>query len=320
MSEDRVLRERYDKLARAIDRETNQPTTFKTARQLVQVYDGGSLPTTAGKFFLSHPVQVTGSENEGETPTYDADTDAAVPVLVLGKPAVDGDLLVASSVGGRWVAEKGDTTPATYSQAFIIVCCNGAVYSGRSLTVSVYNNSDTTLLASGSTSAGGLTLSWLSGGTLPLHLRLSGQSAGYDAYDSTFFPSLFPISFGPSVASGSLCCGCCEPVTPSQTVTASFTSFGVTKTLTLTSNHTNSFGAASKCKFAGSAFFGSFSLELMFDSSTFQLYYSEGGGSGCGPGPIAANAGHTCVPINFTFGTATNICGAGFKGPVTVTG
>ena len=101
----RLLRERLDALGRDVNINTGLPGTFKSARQLVQVYDDGSIPTTAGVFYLTHPVDVTGTEEEGNAGTITIDTDTTIPVLVLNEPPRTGDMLVATSVGGRWVAE-----------------------------------------------------------------------------------------------------------------------------------------------------------------------------------------------------------------------
>ena len=76
---------------------------------LGQVYDGGAIPTSGSdRVYLTHPVELDGSESEGSAGTAAADTTRSVPVVVLGSaiPAV-GDVLIAYSVGGRWVAERG---------------------------------------------------------------------------------------------------------------------------------------------------------------------------------------------------------------------
>ncbi len=85
-----------------------RPRPFATPRYLGQVYNGGAMPSSTGKWFLTHPVAIDGAETEGASGTVTADTSTSVPVLVIGStvPSV-GDVLVAHHVGGRWVAERG---------------------------------------------------------------------------------------------------------------------------------------------------------------------------------------------------------------------
>lgn len=71
------------------------------------VYSGGSFPTSAGRYHLTRPVAVSGTESEGSTPTLTVDSASSVPVLVLDGPMSVGDYLVADAVDGRWVSTKG---------------------------------------------------------------------------------------------------------------------------------------------------------------------------------------------------------------------
>ena len=81
------------------------------AGRLVKVYSGGSIPTTVPAFFLTHPVGLGGTEDEGDVPTQTEDTAETIPVYVLGPDApVAGDLLAAHATGGRWVAWFGAGT------------------------------------------------------------------------------------------------------------------------------------------------------------------------------------------------------------------
>ena len=109
----RLLRERLDALGRDVDVGTSLPGTFKSARQLVQIYDGGSMPGTANAFYLANPLDITGTEAEGDAGVQNADTDTTIAVLVLGRPPAAGDILTAYSVGGRWVAERPGAQPVT---------------------------------------------------------------------------------------------------------------------------------------------------------------------------------------------------------------
>jgi hypothetical protein len=104
--ETRILRDRNAAYTRALDRASSE-SSFKTARQFVQIYNGGSMPTVVDRVYFTHPVIVSGTEIEGGTATTSVDTATTVPVVVLGQVPSIGDMLVAFAVGGRWVAERG---------------------------------------------------------------------------------------------------------------------------------------------------------------------------------------------------------------------
>jgi hypothetical protein len=73
-----------------------------------QIYTDKTLPTDCGVIYMTRPVRIGGAETEGSAGTIVADGTRSVPVIVLctsQRPLV-GDVLVAHSVGGRWVAEK----------------------------------------------------------------------------------------------------------------------------------------------------------------------------------------------------------------------
>jgi hypothetical protein len=106
----RILRHRHDDLQLDIDQAIRTPTP-RTDRMLVQIYDGGhvpsSMPTSVPGMFLGHPVELSGDECEGCTAGQSVDSDTSIPVVVLGPGVpVAGDKLVTVSTGGRWVAEK----------------------------------------------------------------------------------------------------------------------------------------------------------------------------------------------------------------------
>ena len=113
-AEARALRARADALDDAIDREASGFRPIAAARRLVQVYDGGSLPTAANRVYLTRPVELDGGEVEGGSATPDVDGSTSIPVVVLHNAAVAGDLLPATAVGGRWVAEKGKPKSSGY--------------------------------------------------------------------------------------------------------------------------------------------------------------------------------------------------------------
>ena len=107
---DRILRQRIIEQNNALDRVASSVRPYSSARQLVQVYDGGAIPAAVPRVYLTHPVIATGSEAEGTVATLTADTATTVPVVVLNSVPAVGDYLTAYSVGGRWVSEE--TTPS----------------------------------------------------------------------------------------------------------------------------------------------------------------------------------------------------------------
>lgn len=100
------MNDRIAELRDAIDRRMSR-RGIATHRQLVQVYDGGSIPTAVPAMFLARPVGIDVAEAEGATSTITPDTSQTIPVLVLGPevPAA-GDNLLATVISGRWLAEK----------------------------------------------------------------------------------------------------------------------------------------------------------------------------------------------------------------------
>jgi hypothetical protein len=101
----RVVRNRQGSLCAAIDGAPGVPE-IAAARRLVSVYNGGNMPTQPDHVFLTHPVELDGFEVEAGPASTNVDTSATIPVVVLWNAPQVADLLVASSVGGRWVAER----------------------------------------------------------------------------------------------------------------------------------------------------------------------------------------------------------------------
>lgn len=64
MDDSRILRDRQAAARAAIDRAAAVPGVA-AARRLVQVYDGGAMPTAADRVYLTHPVELDGAETEG---------------------------------------------------------------------------------------------------------------------------------------------------------------------------------------------------------------------------------------------------------------
>jgi hypothetical protein len=64
------------------------------------------LPTAAGLYFATHPLDITGNEIEGGSATLTTNSDITIFVDIIGRPAAVGDLVLARWVGYRWVAVR----------------------------------------------------------------------------------------------------------------------------------------------------------------------------------------------------------------------
>jgi hypothetical protein len=125
------LRERILVLDEALDQLTGRGRPFGSARMLGQVYNGGAMPNVVPAVYLTHPLQVTGSESEGAAGTAQVDTSTTVPVVVFGHVPSVGDYLNATAAGGRWVAGAGGITcPVT-----VCVTCTGTAIPGATVTI-----------------------------------------------------------------------------------------------------------------------------------------------------------------------------------------
>jgi len=128
----RQLRARHDDLAELADRALRR-SAGGAARRLIQIYDGGAIPTAPDHYFLSYPVELDGSEIEGGGGTPVVDTTQTIVVDVIGHKPAAGDLLVAYAVGGRWVAQGGGASGS------ITVPCSPCAIRKTDLTVSWTN-------------------------------------------------------------------------------------------------------------------------------------------------------------------------------------
>jgi hypothetical protein len=81
---ERVIRARHFALADAVDRLT-PGSGSGAARRLVQIFDGGAMPTLPGHFYLSHPVEVGGAEVEGGSASPVVDNSRRFPWSSLAK-------------------------------------------------------------------------------------------------------------------------------------------------------------------------------------------------------------------------------------------
>jgi hypothetical protein len=191
----RVIRDRQEFLRAAMDRAGRMPP-IGAARQLVSVYNGGSMPTQPDHIFLTHPVELDGSEVEGGLASTNVNTSATIPVVVLwGAPQV-GDLLVATSVGGRWVAERAVGGRTTIC---LTVCSPAIPVYGAVVTI---KNGSTTV-ASGTTGTGGCVTLPVAG-TYTVQVQVGGTSV-YSAVRSLAADGTTTIALASN--SGMVCCG-----------------------------------------------------------------------------------------------------------------
>jgi len=142
MIDDRVERLRHQDLADLVDRALGQ-VMAGTPRRLVQVYNGGAMPSEPDHFYLTNPAYLNGAETEGGTGSPSVDTSQTIVVDVLGKAPSAGDYLTAYAVGGRWVAEL--TTTQTGKGCIQFLGCNRSTLQG--VTVRFYDHNGGTLLA-----------------------------------------------------------------------------------------------------------------------------------------------------------------------------
>jgi hypothetical protein len=140
-SDFRVLRARHADLAGQVGRAIPFGSSG-TPRRLVQIDNGGSMPSSPDHYFLAFPIELDGAEIEGGTGTSVADASQPMIVDVLGHAPSAGDILTAYAVGGRWVAEKGASSTSSLT-------CSPCNIPAQNLTLSwvnvIFGNGSTTL-------------------------------------------------------------------------------------------------------------------------------------------------------------------------------
>lgn len=116
-----------------------------------KVYDAGSLPTTPGKFYAVHPVNLSGLGSsskmpvEGDTLDYSVDTSTTLLFHVTGStnPVVD-DLLVGHYVGnGIWISERMHVTTTPPIAQNCGPCTGGNIGVPQTLTLTFANSGGT---------------------------------------------------------------------------------------------------------------------------------------------------------------------------------
>lgn len=199
MNDLRVLRDRQAASLAMIDRAQAGGPSAGAARIALSVFDGGNLPTSGDHFALGHPVDFSCPETETTPCPPTVDTNTVVPFVPLRNPVQVGDIVAATSVGGRWVAEKGGCTP----KVCVSVLCPGApsmpIYGA---TVNVLQGGAT--IATCTTGADGCcTLAGLASGTYTVQVVYNG-SVQYSA-SRTIGCATTGILLGSGA--GLVCCG-----------------------------------------------------------------------------------------------------------------
>lgn len=141
---------------------------------------GGSVPATTGAYFLVHPVDVAGAENEGGVGLYTTGA-AEIPVYVTGAVVpVAGDPLICRFVGHRWVAQKDSPTVACGSLCVTVPGCSGNL-TGAFVSISLGGTLIGTAITSGQVSAVPMGINHGSGYTSPPAVTISGDGSGATA-------------------------------------------------------------------------------------------------------------------------------------------
>ena len=126
------IRRRQDDLREQIEAQS-PGMAEESPKRLVCVFAEHTIPTTTGVYFAARPVDVLGSESEGEPGTLTTSTDTMYVYVIGSKAPVEGEYLTAHFVGNRWVAERMNKGPAG---VFIPGCPCASVPETLTMTVS----------------------------------------------------------------------------------------------------------------------------------------------------------------------------------------
>jgi hypothetical protein len=192
----RIIRQRQAAMEATSDCAKPQPA-FRSARQLVQVYNAGSMPTTPDHFFACHPATLDGAEQEGGTSTPLVDNTVTLFVDFLHAVPSAGDFAVATAVGsGRWVSDRKSGT----TSICLTVCSGVPVYSA---TIQLWTTgSNSSLVASCTTTTSGC-CSFTQTGSYIVKVYVSGTLE----YSATRTLNRATISIALSSGSNVVCCG-----------------------------------------------------------------------------------------------------------------
>lgn len=99
---DRTLRERQNEAANLLDR--SAPATIVcSAAMVAQTFTKDVYPAGPGTFYACHPILITGTEGEGDSPTFTVDTDTTIYVLNVGSSTPPSGTKIVCHLGsGRW--------------------------------------------------------------------------------------------------------------------------------------------------------------------------------------------------------------------------
>jgi hypothetical protein len=103
MNDLRILRERQLAASTALDRSEAAADPYGAASMVVITTTVSSYPTASVAFYACNPELLTGSETEGSTPTFTADTSTVVYALNVGSAIPpNGTKVVIHAGSGRW--------------------------------------------------------------------------------------------------------------------------------------------------------------------------------------------------------------------------
>ena len=105
----RTIQDRQADLSRLIDR-VRRGSSEGTAMTLLQLYNGGAVPSSANKVYLGNPVTIGFTDQENAVPTIQVDETRSIPVIMTDSAGVIGDIVPAAYTGADWVAAR--RTPA----------------------------------------------------------------------------------------------------------------------------------------------------------------------------------------------------------------
>lgn len=145
---DLIRRRQQDAIDRADGR---RGRSAGNAAKVLQIFNGGAMPTTVPNFYVGHTVKLSGSETEGGAGTLSAGSDR-VPVMIIDSVPAVGDNVIARRVGGRWVAERGVAATCTGQFCVRVDGC-GKFLLGA--TVSIAPHGGGGVVASGTTDSAG---------------------------------------------------------------------------------------------------------------------------------------------------------------------
>jgi hypothetical protein len=168
MGDQRITRLRRDDLESQVERIVPRRSEG-TVTALVQIFNGGAMPSSPDHYYLGYSVTASGTESEGGAGTTTPDTANVIVVDVLGHAPSVGDILLAYAVGDRWVAERESGSGGGGGS----VSCSPCAIPAEDLTISWVNpitgNGSTTL----SYASGGGSSSWDSECSLGLLYQLA---------------------------------------------------------------------------------------------------------------------------------------------------